>query len=330
MPGRSYNAANYAYGFNGKRKDNEMYGEGNAYDFGARIDDPRLSRFLSQDPKARAFPYLTPYAFAANNPIELIDENGEDPVKPFGWLKKAWYKATYQNYLIRVNEYAVKNKIDDSQIFFYNYNNRNFAIIIDVRYDAKTKEEVESKQVFRESNMKAGFGTMPWSNKHDSYNQDVDNYFDDAGKPIPTGDDESNMVVQMGGPGGFGKASTIANGIALAGNASKTWTVYTFLTNLPKAGSYFGMTADFAKRMAQHGARIIGNADRLIENIPDKLTARGVEQLFINFGRKVGVITEQINSINPKRVARYNKGLKQAENFIKKNYGDKFDYLFKK
>ena len=34
----------YRYGFNGMEKSDEVYGEGNAYDFGARIHDPRIGR----------------------------------------------------------------------------------------------------------------------------------------------------------------------------------------------------------------------------------------------------------------------------------------------
>ena len=50
MPGRTYNSGNYAYGFNGKRMDNEVSGTGNQYDYGFRIYDPRLVRFKSVDP----------------------------------------------------------------------------------------------------------------------------------------------------------------------------------------------------------------------------------------------------------------------------------------
>lgn len=329
MPGRRFTSATYRYGFNGYENDNDLKGEGNSYDFGARIYDSRTGRFLSQDTKWKSFPFFTPYSFAANNPIELIDDNGEAPVKPLSWFKKAWYRATYQNYLIRVNEYAVKNKIDDSQIFFYSYLNKNFAIILDVRYDAQKKAYVETKQVFRESYIKAPIGTMPWSSKHDSYSEEVDNYFDDNGVPIPTKEDESNIVIQLGaGPESLGKANAIARGFVIAGNSSKFWTVYTFTTNIPKTGRYFGITTDFARRMQQHGARILGNTEKLIENIPDKLTARGIEQLFINYGRKAGIITEQINSVSPRKAEQYNLAIKQAKEFIIKNYGDKFNYLF--
>jgi RHS repeat-associated protein len=40
----------YRYGFNGKGNDNEVKGIGNQQDYGMRIYDPRLGRFLSVDP----------------------------------------------------------------------------------------------------------------------------------------------------------------------------------------------------------------------------------------------------------------------------------------
>jgi len=81
MPGRKYSIANkhYRYGFNGKEKLDEIEGEGNAYDFGARIQDPRLGgRFFSVDPHAASYPHASPYSFVENNPISRIDPEGKD------------------------------------------------------------------------------------------------------------------------------------------------------------------------------------------------------------------------------------------------------------
>jgi RHS repeat-associated protein len=50
MPGRTFNSSEYRYGFGGHEKDDEIKGEGNSLDFGARIYDPRLGRWLSVDP----------------------------------------------------------------------------------------------------------------------------------------------------------------------------------------------------------------------------------------------------------------------------------------
>jgi RHS repeat-associated protein len=83
MPGRSYDlagAATYRYGFNGKEKDDEVKGAGNSLDFGARIYDPRLGRWMSVDPLASRYAYISPYNGFANNPIIYVDHSGKDNV----------------------------------------------------------------------------------------------------------------------------------------------------------------------------------------------------------------------------------------------------------
>ncbi|WP_298737551.1 RHS repeat-associated core domain-containing protein [uncultured Chitinophaga sp.] len=76
QPGRRMNVLAYRYGFNGKENDNEVKGKGNQQDYGMRIYDPRVARFLSVDPLARGYPELTPYQFASNKPINSIDLDG--------------------------------------------------------------------------------------------------------------------------------------------------------------------------------------------------------------------------------------------------------------
>lgn len=78
MPGRKYSTGSYRYGFNGKENDNEVKGEGNQQDYGFRIYDPRLVRFLSVDPLTRKYPWYTPYQFAGNTPIIATDLDGKE------------------------------------------------------------------------------------------------------------------------------------------------------------------------------------------------------------------------------------------------------------
>ncbi len=73
----NYNSPDYRYGYNGKEKDSELKGEGNSYDFGERMYDPRIARFLSIDPLTTKFPLFSPFLFAGNSPIFAIDKNGE-------------------------------------------------------------------------------------------------------------------------------------------------------------------------------------------------------------------------------------------------------------
>ena len=67
----------YRYGFNGMEMDDEVKGiKGAQYDYGFRIYDPRIGRFLSVDPLTSSYPMLTPYQFASNTPIQAIDLDG--------------------------------------------------------------------------------------------------------------------------------------------------------------------------------------------------------------------------------------------------------------
>jgi len=76
QPGRNANAEDYRYGFNGKEKDDEVSGSGNSYEYGFRIYNPRIAKFLSVDPLTKSYPELTPYQFASNTPIWAIDLDG--------------------------------------------------------------------------------------------------------------------------------------------------------------------------------------------------------------------------------------------------------------
>ncbi len=89
VPTRNYSNPVYRYGFNGKEMDNEISGSGNMYDYGFRIYNSRLGRFLSLDPLTGSFPSLTPYQFASNSPIRNVDLDGLESIP---W-EKIWEKV---------------------------------------------------------------------------------------------------------------------------------------------------------------------------------------------------------------------------------------------
>ena len=61
------------YLYNGK----EMQDSSGFYDYGARYYNPNIGRFLTIDRYAEKYYMLTPYQYAANNPIKYIDVNGD-------------------------------------------------------------------------------------------------------------------------------------------------------------------------------------------------------------------------------------------------------------
>jgi len=82
MPGREYKDSSagdssYRYGFNGKRKDGAIAEDD--YDFGERIYDPRLGRFLSVDPCFKEYISSSNYIHEVDNPIRFVDVYGEGP-----------------------------------------------------------------------------------------------------------------------------------------------------------------------------------------------------------------------------------------------------------
>jgi RHS repeat-associated protein len=80
MDGRSVQDSTYRYGFNGKELDSlGMGGGGSTYDYGFRIYNPAIARFLSVDPLMKSYPWYTPYQFAGNKPISSIDVDGLEP-----------------------------------------------------------------------------------------------------------------------------------------------------------------------------------------------------------------------------------------------------------
>ncbi len=93
MPGRTYSSEGYSWGFNGKEKDDEVSDQGNCYDYGFRIYNSRLGKFLSVDPLSKSYPWYTPYQFTGNKPIWAIDLDGLEEVC---FLVK--YAQAYRNF----------------------------------------------------------------------------------------------------------------------------------------------------------------------------------------------------------------------------------------
>jgi len=124
MPYRQYSFSNvYKYGFNGKENDNEVKGVGEQQDYGMRIYDPRVGRFLSVDPLAAKYPWYTPYQFASNSPIANVDLDGGENLY-FQIIHdqntgKASIKKEIEHFpLEKIMPYNVYISIDHSDYFY--------------------------------------------------------------------------------------------------------------------------------------------------------------------------------------------------------------------
>jgi RHS repeat-associated protein len=75
--GRKWQSKAYHYGFNGKEKDDEGMGGGNqTYNYGFRIYNPSLGKFLSVDPLFMGFSWNSVYTYAENDVVRCIDLDG--------------------------------------------------------------------------------------------------------------------------------------------------------------------------------------------------------------------------------------------------------------
>ena len=81
MPGRTVSdTVGYRYGFNGKERDPATEWGQTSYDYGFRIYNPSIGKFLSVDPLQKKYPDLSPYQYVANSPIIFVDPDGREIV----------------------------------------------------------------------------------------------------------------------------------------------------------------------------------------------------------------------------------------------------------
>jgi RHS repeat-associated protein len=128
-------ATGYSFAFNGMEKDDEVKGTGNSLDFGARIYDPRLGKYLSIDPMTDKFPYQSAYIHAGNNPIYYIDKNGEFKISPE--IQKN-YPLVYK-YLST----QLEKDVEKSASIYMAFQNRTNATREDIANDFKNNSVVE-------------------------------------------------------------------------------------------------------------------------------------------------------------------------------------------
>ncbi|MEN7551563.1 RHS repeat-associated core domain-containing protein [Rapidithrix thailandica] len=102
MAGRSYSDEAYRYSFNGKENDKDFGNQHLIQDYGFRLYNPEIGKFLSVDPLAPDYPWYTPYQFAGNTPIQAIDLDGAEP-EPYGYSRVVSNNDAREKY---VNKYG--------------------------------------------------------------------------------------------------------------------------------------------------------------------------------------------------------------------------------
>ena len=135
QPGRHHSTPSYRYGFNGMEGDQEVKGEGNSYTTEFRQYDPRIGRWLSIDPYSSLFPFESPYAGFANNPIYWKDPSGLAPTngEPD---KVVEHDGSYSSATQQHIEAGLPNKnIEDGTVIVHTFKEAAEGNIKSLRYE---------------------------------------------------------------------------------------------------------------------------------------------------------------------------------------------------
>jgi len=121
-----------SFTFSAKEKDSET---GLSY-FGSRYYSSDLSIWLSVDPMSDKYPSLSPYVFCRNNPIILVDPNGEE------W--ETVEDATFANRLVKKAERLI-NRAENKVIKLQNQIDRYKEKGKTEKFALKKTEEEDGK-----------------------------------------------------------------------------------------------------------------------------------------------------------------------------------------
>ena len=136
-------SANHRFGFGGIEKDDDWKGEGNSLDFGARIYDPRIGRWLSRDAKVSEYPGVSTYSYSYNNPLFYTDPDGNSIVSMI--IKKAakeGFKAAIKKVIKevieqKIKDYAKKGLKEQAKQFAKDAANKTIKDKVELEYNNK-------------------------------------------------------------------------------------------------------------------------------------------------------------------------------------------------
>ncbi len=107
----SVSKGEYRYGFNGKETDNET----ELQDYGFRIYNPSYGRFLSVDRLSRDYPWLSPFHFVSNNPIENIEVDGRYYIRNVSPTNShpSRAKQKNRNWVVMITDHKQMKELDN-------------------------------------------------------------------------------------------------------------------------------------------------------------------------------------------------------------------------
>jgi len=108
--------------FNGKELQDEF--ALNWYDYGARMYDPALGRWHVPDLLTEKYPSVTPYVYAMNNPVTLVDPDGHDVV----FHQSGTDKARHQKLTTAMK--MLESTVEGKEILSKAQNNKKITVYV--------------------------------------------------------------------------------------------------------------------------------------------------------------------------------------------------------
>ncbi|WP_126248142.1 DUF6443 domain-containing protein [Chitinophaga rhizosphaerae] len=175
------------YAFNGMEKQSRELGAKTGlewHDFGARMFDHQIGRWLCPDPSAGKYEWTSSYAFSFNNPMQVIDPTGKDGIVTGSGSQDDPYVVTANYYFYGMTDDQAA--AFQASIAAYNNDGKAFAVKTDngtvyVKFNltaTKTENREEAKEkagndVLKIGSLQIGFGNTVTvgniDNKKDAY-----------------------------------------------------------------------------------------------------------------------------------------------------------------
>ncbi|GHT17526.1 hypothetical protein FACS189429_1800 [Bacteroidia bacterium] len=133
------NKWNTPYLFNAKELDEET----GLYYYGARYYDPRVSLWLSADPMQEKYPNVSTYAYCLQNPIMLIDPDGNEVIPGLDTENSSNYAIIQASNEMRLQE-------DPNVIHIYAHGNSTGMTFVTGSGESKKETRIENTQQFIE------------------------------------------------------------------------------------------------------------------------------------------------------------------------------------
>ena len=144
------------YSFSAKERDAET---GLSY-FGARYYSSDLSIWLSVDPMSDKYPSLSPYVYCADNPVKLVDPNGEEIVGTDG--KAVTYSYDKDNNVVwsanasddtkRIGNALLKTETGKEQLDFMTSTNTKVKLEIDKGQSGNAFGQMKPGKALKDNN----------------------------------------------------------------------------------------------------------------------------------------------------------------------------------